>query len=106
VAFLFLETENGGANDFGSEFCQHVFAFSDLRFPFHNTPSCCGSASLLIIMGGWGQCRHRQTTPAAPSALAKNDRVCSGKVTHQNGQNRAPLVLTPRAIRDQNGFAR
>src|SRR5450759_4697526 len=27
VAFLFLETENGGADDFGSEFCRHVFSF-------------------------------------------------------------------------------
>src|ERR1035441_4258544 len=27
VASLFLETENGGANDFGSEFCRHVFSF-------------------------------------------------------------------------------
>ena len=107
VAFLFLETENSGANDFGSEFCRHVFAFSDLRFPFHNTPSCCRSASLLIIMGGWGQCRLLVRLRAVPSALAKSDQVCSGKVTHQNRQNRAPRVtdMTPGAIRDQNVFA-
>jgi hypothetical protein len=26
VSLLFLETENGRANDFGSEFCRHVFS--------------------------------------------------------------------------------
>jgi hypothetical protein len=53
VAFLFLETENGGANDFGSESCRHVSSFQ--LSTISTIPLLtCRYASLLIIIGAWG----------------------------------------------------
>src|SRR5260370_5004778 len=79
-------------------------AFGDLRFPqypflmsFRQFSNHHGRIEVMPTA--------RKTTPAAHSAPAKSDQVCSGTVTHQNGRNGAHWLLTPGTIRDQKVFA-
>jgi hypothetical protein len=73
VAFLFLETENSGANDFGVSFGGMSSGFSDLRFPQY--PFLLSFRQFSSHHGRMGDVpTARKTTPAVPSALAKNDQ--------------------------------